>query len=86
MEGAVDVVTRDRLDEVRAPIGEAKGLPNAFYTDTDVSEAEKRVLFAESWACIGFGKDVADPRTAKPFDFLGQPLLMVRDRDGDPPA
>jgi choline monooxygenase len=70
------------FDLVAAPIGAAKGLPSALYTDPDVFEAEKEVLFAEGWACIGFGKDLAGPRTAKPVDFLGQPLLMVRDREG----
>ena len=76
------VPTRDRLEQVRAPIGEAKGLPNAFYTDAEVFEAEKSALFADTWACIGFAKDVADGGTVQPVDFLGQPLLMVRDREG----
>lgn len=72
----------DGLDFVCAPIGEAKGLPNAFYTDPAIFQAEKRLLFADTWACIGFGKDAAEPGSAHPLAFLGQPLVMVRDRKG----
>lgn len=72
----------EHLDKVRAPIEKANGLPNAFYTDADVFEAEKRILFADNWACIGFGKDAAEPGSAYPLTFLGQPLVMVRDREG----
>ena len=70
------------LARVQKPITEANGLPNAFYTDPDVFEAEKRVLFASTWACIGFAKDVAGPGDARPVEFLGQPLVVVRDKDG----
>ncbi len=70
------------LAKVTRPIAEANGLPNAFYTDADVFEAEKRVLFAPTWACIGFAKDVAGPGDTRPVEFLGQPLLVVRDKAG----
>ena len=71
------------LERVMQPIETANGLPNAFYTDADVFEAEKRVLFAATWACIGFAKDVAGNGDANPVTFLGQPLLMVRGSDGE---
>jgi choline monooxygenase len=77
----MDAVSAE-LDLVRRAIGEARGLPNAFYADAASFEAEKERLFAKTWACIGFGKDVAAPGTAKPITFLGQPLVMVRDREG----
>lgn len=66
------------LERVMQPVETANGLPNAFYTDADVFEAEKRVLFASTWACIGFAKDVPSRGDANPVDFLGQPLLVVR--------
>ena len=69
------------LDKVKAPIEQARGLPNAFYTDDDVFAAEQRVLFAQTWACIGFGIDVAEAGQVRPVEFLGQPLLLVRDKN-----
>ncbi len=79
----MDVLNLSNLEKVTAPIESANGLPNAFYTDKDVFEAEKRVVFANNWTCIGFGKDVAEPGMAVPVAFLGQPLLMVRGKDNE---
>ncbi|MEM7742592.1 MAG: aromatic ring-hydroxylating dioxygenase subunit alpha [Pseudomonadota bacterium] len=70
------------LSEVTRPISEAHGLPNAFYTDAQVFEAEKERVFFRNWAALGFISDVAQPGDAKPVSFLGQPLVMVRDKDG----
>jgi phenylpropionate dioxygenase-like ring-hydroxylating dioxygenase large terminal subunit len=77
----MNLVDTKALDTVKAPIERARGLPNAFYTDEDVFEAEKRVLFAQTWAAVGFGKDVPGPGDVKPVEFLGQPLLLVRGKD-----
>jgi phenylpropionate dioxygenase-like ring-hydroxylating dioxygenase large terminal subunit len=70
------------LRSVLAPVETARGLPNAFYTDPDVYEEEKKRLFIPGWPAIGLGKDVPEPGDAKPVTFLGIPLLMVRDRAG----
>jgi choline monooxygenase len=80
---AMSALDSTMLERVMQPIETANGLPNAFYTDADVFEAEKRVLFAATWACIGFAKDVAGNGDANPVTFLGQPLLVVRGSDGE---
>jgi phenylpropionate dioxygenase-like ring-hydroxylating dioxygenase large terminal subunit len=67
---------------VLRPVAQARGLPNAHYVSDEVFALEReRVLFA-SWAGIGFAKDVPEPGDARPIDFLGQPLVAVRTRDG----
>ncbi len=78
----MNMIDRSSLDAVTTPVDLARGLPNAFYTDPDVFAEERQKVFARNWACIGFAKDVAEPGTAKPIEFAGAPLLMVRDRDG----
>ena len=65
----MDLFNASMLNQVRQPVATANGLPNAFYTDADVFDAEKRVLFAETWACVGFGKDVAGNGMARPSSF-----------------
>ncbi len=70
------------LAAVLRPVAEARGLPNAFYTDPDVFAEETRKVFFRNWAGIGFAKDVPEPGDAKPVTFLGQPLVLVRDKDG----
>ncbi len=77
---AADLATE--LAAVTQPVNTARGLPNRFYVDRDVFEEEKRRVFFRNWAGLGFAKDVPEPGDARPISFLGQPLVMVRDRDG----
>jgi choline monooxygenase len=70
------------LADVLAPIDRARGLPNAHYTDPATIAAENRACLETTWAAIGVGADVPGAGDAKPLDFLGQPLLMLRDDAG----
>lgn len=71
------------LDTVQNPIESARGLGNDHYTCADTFELEKQAVLNATWAGLGFGKDVPNPGDARPIEFLGQPLLIVRDRSGD---
>jgi phenylpropionate dioxygenase-like ring-hydroxylating dioxygenase large terminal subunit len=75
-------VDHEILDQVMRPVATARGLPNPFYTDPEVFALEQRKVFAPNWCCVGFGKDVPNPGDVKPVSFLGQPLLIARDRQG----
>lgn len=70
------------LGPVMAELGKARGLPNEHYISNQVFEEEKRSVLFANWSGIGFGKDIPEPGDARPIDFLGMPLLMVRDKDG----
>lgn len=71
------------LESVLKPTGQASGLPNAFYIDPEHFEKERIAVFHKSWAAIAFDCDVPKPGDAKPIDFAGMPLLLVRDKQGD---
>jgi len=60
----------------------ANGLPNEHYVDPGAFAEERRTVLFANWSGIGFGKDVPDAGDARPVDFLGMPLLVVRQRDG----
>ncbi|MGP7795656.1 aromatic ring-hydroxylating oxygenase subunit alpha [Sphingomonas sp. CLY1604] len=70
------------LDAVHAPIEQARGLPNEHYVDPAVFAEERKSVLFDNWAGVGFGKDVPEAGDARPIDFLGMPLLLVRDRNG----
>ena len=70
------------LDVVRQPIERAQGLPNAHYIDDAVFEEEKHAVLFSSWAGLAVDADVPEVGDAKPIEFLGIPLLLVRDREG----
>ena len=71
------------LDNVLAPIEVARGLPNAHYIDEQTYIHERDTLFFGAWSAVGFAKDVPEEGDAKPIDFLGMPLLLVRNHAGD---
>jgi phenylpropionate dioxygenase-like ring-hydroxylating dioxygenase large terminal subunit len=61
-------------------LGAGLGLPNEHYTDPAIFAEERRAILFANWSGIGFGKDLPDPGDLRPVDFLGMPLLIVRDR------
>ncbi len=70
------------LAAVCRPVAEANGLPNALYTSPEAFALERERIFQNGWACAGFGADVPNPGDAAPVDFLGIPLLLIRDLTG----
>ena len=73
---------RTYLDLVRQPISRAHGLPNAHYTDPAIFEEERDALLSAGWAGLAVGADVPEPGDARPIDFAGMPLLLIRDKAG----
>ncbi|PLS22001.1 aromatic ring-hydroxylating oxygenase subunit alpha [Neptunicoccus cionae] len=70
------------LNAVTQDVALARGLPNAHYTDQDVFDQERKSVLFDNWSGIGFAKDVPRSGDAKPVDFLGVPLLILRDHEG----
>lgn len=70
------------LSNVRRPIENARGLPNAHYTDPAIFEEEKTALLHWGWSGLAVAADVPEPGDAVPLSFLDMPLLLVRDREG----
>jgi len=70
------------LGQVRVGVEAARGLPNAHYTDAAVFEEERQALLFSQWAGLAVGADVPEPGDAKPLEFLGVPLLLIRDKEG----
>ena len=73
---------QDDLSEVRQPIERAHGLPNAHYTDPSVHAEETEALLLNEWAGLAVTADVPEPGDAVPMEFMGIPLLLIRDREG----
>ncbi|MGB6310763.1 MAG: aromatic ring-hydroxylating dioxygenase subunit alpha [Steroidobacteraceae bacterium] len=70
------------LEAVLTSVNRAKGLPNPLYVDARTAEQERQRVFFDHWAAIGHGKDIPEAGDAMPIDFLGEPLLALRTRDG----
>ncbi len=70
------------LSNVRSSVELANGLPNAHYIDPAIFDEEKEALLFSQWAGLAVAADVPEPGDAVPLDFLGMPLLLLRDKDG----
>jgi len=75
------------IEELRANVSGrfemARAMPKSVYTSPEFARAEERHIFAKEWICVGR----ADALTA-PGDYLttviaGEPVIVLRDRDGD---
>ena len=71
------------LEDVLKDVNEAKGLPNAHYVDEAVFREETQRVLYENWSAIGFAMDIPEHGDAMPVDFLGMPLVAVRDKEGN---
>lgn len=71
-----------QLENVLLPIEQASGLPNAFYTEQSKFELERDQVMAKTWACVGFASDLPNKGSVNPVDFMGLPLLLMRNREG----
>src|SRR6056297_2582992 len=70
------------LSNVRNSVEKANGLPNAHYIDEGVFQEEKQALLFSQWAGLAVAADVPEAGDAVPMEFLGMPLLLLRDKEG----
>ncbi len=71
----------DELKRVGETLASPVGLPNATYTEETFFTFERTQVLARTWAGIGFSSSLAEPGYAIPVDFMGLPVLLVRDRE-----
>ncbi|MDB9956934.1 aromatic ring-hydroxylating dioxygenase subunit alpha [Candidatus Pelagibacter sp.] len=72
------------LEKIRAvgnPIEKANGLPNECYTSSDYLTIERERIFKDKWTVIGVGSSVPNVGDAQPYNLLGIPLIILRDKE-----
>ncbi|MGZ4247061.1 MAG: aromatic ring-hydroxylating oxygenase subunit alpha [Solirubrobacteraceae bacterium] len=80
---ASTAIPPEQIDALERPILEAATLPGEAYWRPDIEELELEHVFRREWICVGRIEDVA-----KPGDFITQsigpdPLIVVRDGEGE---
>lgn len=76
------LISVQQAENVLNPITEANGMPNVAYTSQEYFNFERDHVIGKTWACIGFASDLVKKAYVKPIDFMGLPLLMMRNREG----
>jgi choline monooxygenase len=77
------IISAESLRRVLLPIEHARGLPNAAYTSMEHFRRERELVMSRSWAACAFTDAIAEKPCAQPLDFMGLPLLIMRDRQGE---
>ena len=78
-----DILDPNKIEVVKNPIEKAHGLPNECYLNNDYLEFEKEKVFKNNWTMIGVASSVPNPGDAKPFNLLGIPILIVRNKENE---
>ncbi len=78
-----DILDPNKIEVVKNPIEKAHGLPNECYLNNDYLEIEKEKIFKNNWTMIGVASSVPNPGDAKPFNLLGIPILIVRNKENE---
>ena len=76
-----NIIDKKKLDVVSESIEKAHGLPNECYLNGTYQEIERKKIFEDKWVTIGVASSLPNPGDAKPFDLLGIPLIILRDKD-----
>ena len=75
-----DFLSAEDLARIARPTGEAAGLPAAAYVDPSFAKLENERLFARTWMCAGYGREIPAPGDALPLVIAGAPIFVARDR------
>ena len=76
-----DVLDIKKIEAVNKPIEKAQGLPNECYTSEKYMMIERERVFQDKWTVIGIGSSVPNPGDALPYNLLGIPLIILRDKE-----
>jgi choline monooxygenase len=74
------------LDGVRqvaeSDLDEAFTVPPAIYADPEIHALELERIFKSDWVCPGLAADIPNPGDYLTWNVAGQPIFVIRSRDG----
>lgn len=65
-----------------APLARAETIPSAWYCDPDFAAADREWIFGRMWQGIGYAAQVAQPGQYCIENIAGEPVIVVRGKDG----
>ena len=80
MSEIYNIIEKKKLDVVNNPIETSHGLPNECYTSEAYTKIERKKIFEDKWVVVGVASSIPNIGDAKPFDLLGIPIIILRDK------
>ena len=75
------ILDLEKIERINKPIEAANGLPNECYISEDYFTYEREKVFLNKWTVIGVGSSVPNIGDAIPYNLLGIPLIILRDKN-----
>lgn len=69
-------------DNVSVPFNRARAMPKSIYTSAEFLTLEERHIFARDWICVGRAETLPNPGDYLTLTLAGEPVIVLRDRDG----
>ena len=73
----------EAFDAATGPVNEAGILPPSLYTSSEFHAFERTAIFDREWICVGRVEQVPNSGDWFQITLLDDPLLVVRDKDGE---
>jgi choline monooxygenase len=77
MEAATDL-----FRAASRPFTDALAMPPSVYTSEAFLKRELDTVFAHEWICVGRARSLAKPGDYLTYELAGQPVIVLRDREG----
>jgi phenylpropionate dioxygenase-like ring-hydroxylating dioxygenase large terminal subunit len=77
-----DATHQDSVRGTLQPIEKAMGLPSHLYRGGEAAAAEREGIFFNTWSALTHAKNTPDKGSVLPINFLGMPLLVLRNHVG----
>jgi phenylpropionate dioxygenase-like ring-hydroxylating dioxygenase large terminal subunit len=79
---SISQVTEELLAAVGRPFEDAVAMPPDAYTDEAFLDREIETIFSREWICVGRASRLANPGDYLTYELAGQPVVVLRDREG----
>lgn len=70
------------LETAQRPFEDAVAMPPDVYTSAEFLDCELKTVFGQEWICVGRASALGTPGDYLTYELAGQPILIVRGRDG----
>lgn len=70
------------VENVSEPFQRARAMPAVVYTSNEFLKRELSDVFARDWLCVGRASALANVGDYITYELAGQPIFVIRDKDG----
>jgi phenylpropionate dioxygenase-like ring-hydroxylating dioxygenase large terminal subunit len=70
------------IETANRPFEDARAMPPSVYTSPEFLAREIETIFSKEWICVGRSNGLANAGDYLTYELAGQPVMVLRDKDG----